>query len=62
MGGAFLLTGCAALALPKPAEAHPGSSIEVGGALIAEAVFGGPVAVGGLIKGLHHGSVAAGVR
>jgi hypothetical protein len=27
--------------------------------LIAEAVFGGPVAVGGLITGLHNGCVAA---
>ena len=32
LGGAFLLTGCAAVALPRPAEAHPDSSIEVGGA------------------------------
>jgi hypothetical protein len=59
LGGAFLLTGCAALAWPAAAHAHPGEGIELAGAVIAEAVFGAPVAIGGLITGLHNGTVAA---
>jgi hypothetical protein len=59
LGGVFLLTVCAALGWPEEALAHPSSGIEIAGAAIAEGVFGGPVAIGGLITGLHNGAVSA---